>query len=637
MPTPADILEQYWGYKQFRPLQADIINSVLQGNDTLALLPTGGGKSICFQVPGMILSGICLVISPLIALMKDQVYHLTRKNISAEAIFSGMNFNETQNILQNCLKDKIKFLYISPERLQSQQFKELIPKLKITLLAIDEAHCISQWGYDFRPSYLQIAQIRALLPSHTPVIALTATATKQVKLDIQEKLQFKNNKKVFEKSFIRPNLSYSVFYEENKLQKLLQAIKGVGGCGIIYVKNRKKTSEISEFLIKNNIKADDYHAGFDPKVRSKKQDKWMKNQTQIMVCTNAFGMGIDKDDVKLVVHLDLPDSLEAYYQEAGRAGRNEKKAYCLLLYNNLDINHLYENLENNFPPIELVKQVYHSLGNYFKVAVGTGLEQSFDFDINDFCKTYQFKPINVYHSIKILQQNNIITANDAVFLPSRLLITANKQTVYNLEVANQRIEPYIKAILRSYGGVFDNYTLIKESEIAKVCKATPQQVVNALQYLKKQQIIDYIPQTDKPQIVFTQSRLLPENIRLDLKLLEFRKKVQSNKINAAINYAKTNSICRSQQLVAYFNDWTSDPCGICDFCLNEKKQINFEKTMPIISDKIKQLLKQQLLTGDMLLKALPNYKPTQISNTLRILLDSNKILINENRFFYWND
>lgn len=419
-----NILAKYWGYHSFRPLQEEIITSVLQGNDTLALLPTGGGKSVCFQVPALVQEGVCIVISPLIALMKDQVDNLQKKGISAIAITSAMHKREIDIAFDNCVYGNIKFLYLSPERLITPIAQARIQKMKVSLIAVDEAHCISQWGYDFRPSYLEIAKLRELQPK-VPVLALTATATPEVVKDIQEKLRFKKAN-VLQKSFERKNLAYVVIGEEDKLSRLLKVVNNVGGTGVVYVRNRKKTQEVAAFLQKNKIPADFYHAGLTPGERSQKQDSWIKNKTRVIVATNAFGMGIDKPDVRFVVHLDLPDSLEAYFQEAGRAGRDEGKAYAVMLYNEADINDLKSNVEMSFPSVEEIRQTYQALANYYQLAVGSGEGAAFDFDISELCRNYKLEPVTVFNSIRFLEKEGYISATEAVYQPSRINFTLNK-------------------------------------------------------------------------------------------------------------------------------------------------------------------------------------------------------------------
>ncbi|MGB1206594.1 MAG: RecQ family ATP-dependent DNA helicase [Chitinophagales bacterium] len=622
------ILKNNWGYDSFRPLQEDIINSVLQGYDTLALMPTGGGKSICFQVPALAKEGICLVISPLIALMKDQVYNLQRRNIKAEAIFSGMSKRQIERILDNCMLGKVKFLYVSPERLENQVFQERLKNMNVCLVAIDEAHCISQWGYDFRPSYMKIADIRKFLPE-IPFLALTATATTQVEKDIQEKLHFKEQK-VFKKSFRRKNLSYSVFFEENKMQKLEHILKRVKGSGIVYVRNRKQTQDVAEILRKKGIKADYYHAGLNGQKRSWKQDAWIKNNIRIMVCTNAFGMGIDKPDVRVVVHIDLPESLEAYYQEAGRAGRDEKKAYAVLLYNEADKIKLKDNFNNSFPTLEIIRQTYQALGNHYQIAIGAGQYQSFNFDIRSFCQNYQLRPILAFNSLKLLEESGYVEMSEAVFSPSKLMFIVNREEIYKVEVAHRNVEPYLKAILRTYGGVFEEYIAIDERVIGKSLRTSVKNIVQALKYLHKYKLLDYIPQTDKPRLTFLRERVERKRLKLDQKLYDFRKEVRANNIKAVISYADNSERCRSQQLVAYFGELKSETCNVCDICLERKKkgtaEADFDKLGQIVKAEIK---KYEFLSIYNLTQKLEKYRPEKLIDVVRWLIDNEAIEIDK--------
>ncbi len=599
----------------------------MTGHDTLALLPTGGGKSICFQVPALATEGICIVISPLIALMKDQVYNLKKRNIKAAAIFSGMTKKEIDRILDNCIYGNVKFLYISPERLQTEIFQLRLAKMKVNLIAIDEAHCISQWGYDFRPSYLKIEEIRNII-SDVPLLALTATATDRVKIDIQDKLGFKA-KTVFQKSFKRNNLSYSVFYEDNKLAKLLQILKNVKGTGIVYVRSRKKTKQIAEILRKNRISADYYHAGLEGKTRAKKQEAWINNRIRVMVCTNAFGMGIDKPDVRIVVHIDLPESLEAYYQEAGRAGRDLKKSYAVLLYNKADHLDLEKRFSDSFPAYELIQKTYQSLGNYFKVAIGAGEGQGFCFDLRAFCQTYQLKPIATFNVLKILQENNYLLTNDAVHLPARLMVIVDKTELYKIEVANRRLEPYIKTILRTYGGILDDYVAIDEREIARNLKVKSEYVKNALTFMQKNKIVDYIPQTDQPSITFTSARVATDRLHINKQLFNFRKEVRQKNIDAVIQYTSENNVCRSEQLVRYFGEFNSTSCGVCDVCIRKRKANGKEQLLDKISHAIQQELQKQVLEPEQLITQLTQqqqrFKKQEILEALRWLLEEEKI------------
>lgn len=629
--TIHQILETHWGHTAFRPLQEDIIQSVLLGNDTLALLPTGGGKSICFQVPALALEGMCIVISPLIALMKDQVFNLKRHNITAEAIFTGMSRLETERILNNCVQKKVKFLYISPERLQTAAFREQLLRMKVSLIAIDEAHCISQWGYDFRPSYLKIADIRQLLPK-VSLLALTATATERVKEDIQEKLQFEKNAQVFQQSFKRANLSYSVFKTDNKLGKMLDIFKKVAGTGIVYVRSRRKAKDTAEFLSNNGIKSDFYHAGLDPKTRSRKQDEWIKNKTRVMVCTNAFGMGIDKPDVRTVVHIDLTESLEAYYQEAGRGGRDGKKAYAVALYDDADIKSLEQSTALKFPEIDMLKQVYGAIGNYCKVATEAGEGQSFVFDISEFCKSYKLKALDVANSLAVLQQNDYLIANDALQEGSKLLFTTSHEEIYRLQVANRRLEPYIKTILRTYGGVYDDYVVIREADVARNMNVPVEHVKNALLYLQKTGAADYQPALNEPSITFLQARVATDRLFIDTQLLAFRKQIHEQNINSVISYVTNPHLCRTLQLVRYFNELNTEACGVCDVCLAQKKQAQTEEELTqVLQQQITETVNAEKMTVEHLVRRLGKYKQDDALKVIRWMLENEQLQLDEQK------
>ena len=500
MSTPLNILEKYWGHAQFRPLQAAIIDAVVAQKDVLALLPTGGGKSICFQVPALMQDGMCLVISPLIALMQDQVSNLQEKGIEAAVIHSGMPFSAVKETLQACTSGAYKFLYLSPERIESNLFKEYLPALDISLIAVDEAHCIAQWGYDFRPPYLRIAALRTELPS-VPVIALTASATKEVESDIIEKLAFKDYS-IFRQPYKRPALSYSYFEVESKINKTLDIINNVKGGGIVYCNTRKQTKDIAELLQLQKINADYYHAGVSADERQQKQKKWMIGETRIMVCTSAFGMGIDKDDVRTVIHYDMPDCLENYYQEAGRAGRDGKKAYAVLLATKADIIKARNLHETRFPAIEVIKNIYQSIANYLQLPVGIGEGGYFNFNLLEFCNNFKLDLILVTQTLKVLEQEGHIQFSENIFLPSQVCFTCSKEGLENFEQAYPAFEPLIKALLRSYQGIFDNRISVFEKRIAGICKQSIDEIQKQLQQLAAMGMIEYLPQKETPQIHF---------------------------------------------------------------------------------------------------------------------------------------
>jgi ATP-dependent DNA helicase RecQ len=621
------ILQQYWRYPHFRPLQEDVINHVLEGNDTLALMPTGGGKSICFQVPALAKEGICIVVTPLIALMKDQVENLRSKGIDAVAIFAGMSKREVDICLDNCIYGKIKFLYLSPERLMSELVRERIRYMKVNLFAVDEAHCISQWGYDFRPPYLHLAELRDLHPD-VPFLALTATATEKVILDIQEKLHFKikpdESTAVFTKSFVRHNLAYMALKEEHKTRRLVNIIRNTGGSGIVYVRNRKETQEIARFLIAEGISASFYHAGLSTPERAKKQEAWKKNELQVMVATNAFGMGIDKPDVRFVVHVDIPDTLEAYYQEAGRAGRDEKKSYAVLLYNEADKLRLQKNFELSFPTVKEIVQIYYHLGNYFQLAYGAGQYLSFEFDIGDFCNRYQLEPLKTISALKFLERDEWLVVSENVYIPSRLRFDVSSHDLYSFQVAHANLDGFIKTILRAYGGAFDYFVPFRESDLAKKANLSTNEVVKRLQDLQRYQIITYLPQTDKPQLQFLQPRSDSQHLNINRKHIESRKAIGEEQLRAVLNYLKEDS-CRSQKLLYYFGEKSSKSCEICDYCLRNNKKTKQEELENKLIIEINNLLVVEPLGLDELVEGLQNGNEKERITLIRNLVDTGKL------------
>jgi len=626
------ILVKYWGYSKFRPLQEDIIQSVMSGRDTLALMPTGGGKSLTFQVPAMANDGICIVITPLIALMKDQVENLKQRDIKAIAIYSGMTQEEIDIALENCIYGNVKFLYISPERLETEIFKLRVKHMNISILAIDEAHCISEWGYDFRPSYLKIAEFRNHIPN-VPVLALTATATPKVVIDIQEKLHFKE-KNVLQKSFERKNLTYLVRNVEDKLNYLIDTIQKVKGSGIIYVRNRKKTKEIALFLQKNKISADYYHAGLKHEDRSLKQNAWKTGARKIMVATNAFGMGIDKPDVRFVIHFDLPDSIEAYFQEAGRAGRDEKKASAVLLYNNSDKVKAEQRIETNFPEIKEIREVYQALGNYFKIPFGGGKLSSYDFVISDFAKNYNFNLIKIISSINFLQREGYIELTDELNSASKIHFKASRDDLYKFQVANAKFDGFIKLILRSYTGVFSDFVNIDEASLAKKTQVDIQIVYDYLNRLKSFGIIDYIPRKRNPFIVFTEERLDDKSLHISRENYEFRKQRYFERLKSVVQYAASNNKCRSQILLSYFGEKAPDRCGVCDVCTRRNELDLSKYEFDMILDEIKSILHEKELTIEQLLEHIKSNKEKTIK-VIQWLLDNDKISKSNTDCIHW--
>lgn len=635
MANPIAILKKYWGYSSFRPLQEDIIQSVLDGKDTLALLPTGGGKSICFQVPALCQEGVCIVISPLIALMKDQVGQLRKRGISAAALYAGMRKTAIDYTLDNAVNGGLKLLYLSPERLLTEIVRVRIQKMQVNLIAVDEAHCISQWGYDFRPAYLQIAGLRELVPD-IPVIALTATATPQVVGDIQEKLAFKQQH-LLQKSFSRPNLSYSVLKEEEKLEKLHHILSRVKGTSVVYVRNRRKTKEIALFLSRRGHAVSYYHAGLGNELRSKRQEAWMENKIRVMISTNAFGMGIDKADVRSVIHLDLPESLEAYFQEAGRAGRDGKKAYAVLLFNESDKARLHQQYEKSFPEMTFIRSVYQALGSYLQLATGSGEGQSFEFQLGNFAELYKFNAASVFQALKLLEQAEWLALSEAIFVPSSLQVIVGKDNLYDFQLRNPNFDPIIKTILRTYQGVFQQPVYVNEGRLAHFLKITPDQLRQRLISLQQQEIIEYLPQTESPRITFLKPRIPAQDLTIDQQLYKFRKEQYAFRMNNAIAYAE-RVICRSQQLLAYFGEKKIDLCGICDVCLGRTKKegdLLEEETFEKLRLKIKRLLKREGLTLREIVDSFSSKWETPVLKTIEYLLDEG-ILKKEEEVFYWD-
>jgi ATP-dependent DNA helicase RecQ len=624
--TPTDILRNYWGYAFFRPLQQEIIESVLNGKDVLALLPTGGGKSVCYQVPGMLLPGVCLVVSPLIALMKDQVENLRKKGITAFAVYSGMSRKEVLQTMQLAIHSNCKFLYVSPERLETALFKEYLPALEISLLAVDEAHCISQWGYDFRPPYLRIADLREELPG-VPVIALTASATPQVQKDIKEKLRF-TNEATYQQSFARPNLSYSVFAVDSKINKLVEVLNNVSGSGIVYCKTRRLTKEIASQLQSYGISADFYHAGLTADERNEKQTAWIKNQVRIIVCTNAFGMGIDKPDVRTVVHYNLPDCLENYYQEAGRAGRDGNKAYAVLLYHQGETAELLQQVNIKFPTLQYLRQVYQSVVNYLQLPSGTFENAYYNFDMGDCAKKFQLHVQELLPALKVLEQESYLGFNEQVFIPAKLQFTCNKDTLYQFENDHPLLEPIIKMLLRTYEGIYDQETAINEKSVAYWLKMEADAVKQQLQQLHVYGMVRYTPQKDTPQLFLLQERIKTEDLTINNKAYEERRGQYIQRVQQFINYVSNSQQCRSQLIGGYFGDAEIAACGVCDTCLRQKKSLPLSaEQFTEYAQKIMQLL-QQPQTTDSVLQALKGISKNTAWQLLHFLQAENKIAIN---------
>ena len=598
-----EILKQYWGYDSFRDLQEEIITSIGEGKDTLGLMPTGGGKSITFQVPALAQSGLCIVITPLIALMKDQVQNLRKRGIKALAIYSGMTRQEIVTALENCIFGDYKFLYISPERLDTEIFRIKLRSMKVSMITVDESHCISQWGYDFRPAYLKIAEIRELLPG-VPVLALTATATPEVVKDIQSRLNFREEN-VFRMSFERKNLAYIVRKTDNKTGELLHILKRIDGSAIIYVRNRRRTKEITELLMQEGITADFYHAGLDNAVKDLRQKRWQNGEIRVMVATNAFGMGIDKPDVRIVLHIDLPDSPEAYFQEAGRAGRDGLKAYAVILYAKSDKMTLHKRVADTFPEKEYILQVYEHLQYYYQMAMGDGFQCIREFNLEEFCRKFKYFPVPVDSALKILTQAGYLEYTDEQDNASRILFTIRRDELYKLREMGTEAETLIQTILRSYTGVFTDYAYISEDTLAIRTGLTRQQIYNILVTLTKRRIVDYIPHKKTPYIIYTRERLELRYLHIPASVYEERKARYEARIKAMEEYVTSESVCRSRMLLRYFGEKNEHNCKQCDVCLNR------HETDCLPEDSFREMRKQilELLAR----KSLP---PARIANAI---------------------
>ena len=567
------LLKQYWGYDDFRGIQREIIESIGSGHDTLGLMPTGGGKSITFQVPALAQEGTCIVITPLIALMKDQVDHLLRRGIRAAAIYSGLTHEEIIVTLENCIFGNVRILYVSPERLSSELFQTKLRHMRVSFITVDEAHCISQWGYDFRPSYLEIAKIRKLVPD-APVLALTATATPAVVKDIQDKLTLKTERtfNVFRMSFERTNLTYVVRHTTDKRKELIHILSSVKGTAIVYARSRRRTKEFSEMLNEAGIPATFYHAGLDTTVKDERQQAWQHDQVRVMVSTNAFGMGIDKPDVRLVIHIDCPDSIEAYFQEAGRAGRDGFKAYAVLLYNDADERKLEKRIADTFPEKDYIRQVYEHLAYFYQIGVGSGYNHTFEFNIDKFCHTFRHFPIQVDSALKILNRAGYIEYTEEQDNQARVMFTIGRNDLYRLENTSPNEEKIITALLRNYGGLFTDYNYIDESFIASQTQLEPHQVYMTLKGLSQRHILHFIPQKKTPYIRYTQRREDMEHIMLPPAVYEERKRQYEERIHAIIKYATNDQVCRSRQLLRYFGEDDSHDCHLCDVCLAHRPE-----------------------------------------------------------------
>lgn len=619
------ILKQYWGYDRFRGIQEDIIDSISKNKDTLGLMPTGGGKSITFQVPALAKEGMCLVITPLIALMKDQVQNLKKRGIKALAIYSGMSRQDIIITLENCIFGNYKFLYISPERLDTELFRTKLRKMHISMITVDESHCISQWGYDFRPAYLKIAEIRELLPD-VPVLALTATATPEVVKDIQARLHFRH-KNVFRMSFERNNLAYIVRKTENKTAELLHILRSMPGSAIVYVRNRRRTKEITELLNNEHITADFYHAGLDDATKDIRQHRWQSGESRVMVATNAFGMGIDKPDVRIVIHMDLPDSIEAYFQEAGRAGRDGQKAYAVILYAKSDKTTLHKRILDTFPEKEYIRDVYEHLQYYYQMAMGDGLDCVREFNIEDFCRKFKYFPVPVDSALRILTQAGYLEYTAEQDSTSRILFTIRRDELYRLREMGEDMDRLIQAVLRSYTGVFTDYTYINEASLAICTGLTRRQIYEMLVHLAKLRIVSYIPHKKTPYIIYTRERVEAQRIHISPEVYEHRKARYETRINAMLDYVTNDTVCRSRMLLDYFGERNEHNCGQCDTCisLRSKPGASEQPDRKTLCAKVCGILSRESLTPAGLLKQLPMDKEL-LTEILHRLLDEGKII-----------
>ena len=616
----AQLLKQYWGYDSFRGIQEEIINSISENKDTLGLMPTGGGKSITFQVPALAKDGLCLVITPLIALMKDQVQNLRKRGIKALSIYSGMSRQDIITTLENCIFGNYKFLYISPERLDTEIFRTKLRKMKVSMITVDESHCISQWGYDFRPAYLKIAEIRELLPD-VPVLALTATATPEVVKDIQARLHFRREN-VFRMSFERSNLAYIVRKTDNKTGELLHILRSMPGSAIVYVRNRRRTKEITELLNNEDITADFYHAGLDDATKDIRQHRWQSGGSRVMVATNAFGMGIDKPDVRIVIHMDLPDSIEAYFQEAGRAGRDGQKAYAVILYAKADKTTLHKRIPDTFPEKEYIKDVYEHLQYYYQMAMGDGLDCVREFNIEDFCRKFKYFPVPVDSALKILTQAGYLEYTGEQDNTSRLLFTIQRDELYRLREMGDDMDKLIQTVLRSYTGVFTDYTYINEDSLAIRTGLTRRQIYEQLVHL-----VSYIPNKKTPYIIYTRERIEAQLIHISPEIYEERKARYETRINAMLEYVTNDTLCRSRMLLDYFGEKNEHNCGQCDTCIGLRKQTaTCQPDREELYEKIHEILSGAPQTPAGLLEQLPIEKEL-LTEALHRLLDEGKIIV----------
>ncbi len=626
MAIQHDILKKYWGYDSFRLSQEEVVQSAIDGIDTLALLPTGGGKSLCFQVPALCREGVCLVVSPLLALMNDQVQGLRKRGLVAHAVNSSMRYREIDRVLDNCVYGTVHFLYVSPERLHNELFQARIRKMKLSIIAVDEAHCISQWGFDFRPDYLRIGELRELFPN-VPVLALTASATPKVIEDIQERLKFRKPH-VISSGFARANLSYNVLYHEDKEGKIAEILEKMTGSAIVYCSSRMRAQKMAEYLSKRAIVSGVYHAGLSHEQRLTAFKHWMKGEVRVICATNAFGMGIDKPDVRLVLHADVPTQPEGYFQEAGRAGRDGLQAHAVLLWNESDVLRAIKNHTIKFPPHEKIRSVYRALGAHLQLAIGAGMDEVFPVDFGELSKLTDSKPVEVVAALQLLSLSGVLHFDEGSYSPSRVMVSLDKNALYSFQVAHPEWERFIPALLRMYGGLFDQFVVIRESEIATQLKTTFAEVSQKLQQLMALGVIAYEPQTDKPRITMLSPRKREDDVRIPQEVFELRKQGDEQRWHAMENYLRRD-ICRSVQLLRYFGEDFPKPCGHCDVCRKEERIKRTSKQMNELEDDLFRLLLTSPLTVEAAVKALSQYDPEHVVEFIRRKLDVQEVMMDE--------
>lgn len=627
MEDAKKILAQYWGFTEFRPLQEDIVKQVIEGKDTLVILPTGGGKSLCYQLPAILMGGLCLVITPLIALMKDQCQSLKKKGLTAAYISAGMDKEDVEDVYIQCLHGKINFLYISPERLRSELFLDYVQDWPVSLIAVDEAHCISQWGFDFRPSYLKIAAIRDFV-KNVPFVALTASATPKVKEDIIQFLALKEPK-VFFSTFFRENLSISCFNTENKIQRTIDILRKINGSSIVYCRSRKRTVELSRALNLAGLNTDYFHAGLDLHKRNEKQDAWLNNQVQTIVCTNAFGMGIDKPDVRVVIHYDLPDTPEAFYQEAGRAGRDGQKSYAVLLYQQIDLNDLQQGIELKHPSVAKIRDIYESLAFYLSIALGDGMEETYDFDLVGFVRNFELNMIEALSAIKLLEQQEILQYNDSVFHPSTVQVICSREYADSLEMQHPDLDEVLKTLLRMYGGVWHYATRINEFDMATLLNVSKSYIEFSLGKLAQLGVIDYVQVNERPALYFLQQRVPKSMLALNTKFLQELKHGYEIRVAFMLNFVQSNSVCKFQQIMQYFGENSVDNCGKCDFCLSAAKKKGVKEFDDLKNTILQELNEKNFINQTEFVARYDTLSRQYIQEVIRFMLEEGMIQMND--------